>query len=317
MNSTDVYTDKPTTEIVPHGPQIWIYGVIVTVLNMVTLLALKRCKHMCVQIRILAMNLAISDVNAGLVCFYTTIVRYIPRTCFTHFLQTIWMSSTVYVTILTVTAMAVDRLFATYWAMKYLTFMTSTKIKLVCLFLWVISLVLATSAVIFGNLDCYGDDIQSSDGRIAYLFFICCVIMLSSYIGIFRNVLMHLRAEKNLNLPMNAYRKTRLTSVIKVTTIVIFFIVNYTPLMLYIIIDMIKPNLFTGINSFLTISIGMAVLNCFINPFLYVWRFEQCRQEVVAMLCFLNKKKITKIRTIMKKNHATYLNDSAATSESA
>ena len=212
----------------------------------------------------------------------------------------------VHISILTVTSMAFDRFLSIYLSLNYILILTSFRLKIWCGAIWVLSFVLSISA----NLtyyDCRSNDIQGMDGRLCALYTLCCLVMLFSYVGIYRNIKMHLNKEKRLNMPSDLYIQMRFRAILKMSTIVLVFILCYTPTMMYLLIDIIDHDIWGRHNLYSLTSVALVFMNSFINPFLYVWRFKQCRSQVMSLLCFWNKTKVNDIKTKMKENIATFL----------
>ena len=77
--------------------------------------------------------------------------------------------------------------------------------------------------------------------------------------------------------------------------------------MMYLLIDVIDHDKWGRHNQYSLTSAALVFMNSLINPFLYVWRFKQCRSQVISLLCFWNKTKVNDIKTKMKRKTATFL----------
>ena len=65
----------------------WIFGLLLIIFNSIALMALHRCQGMCLQIKILSMNLAISDLSLGLTFIYSGVLIFLPEYCLSQLIQ--------------------------------------------------------------------------------------------------------------------------------------------------------------------------------------------------------------------------------------
>lgn len=230
---------------------------------------------------------------------------------FIFLIQAILVSAWICTSILTITLMAMDRCLSIYWAMEYILIVTAKNLKILLVTIWLFSFALATFGIM-KKYRCYGNDVQGMDGAICILYFTCCVIMVISYSTIYHVVRNHQTQEKHLHIPSHRYHRARYKALITVTTIIAVFILNYTPIMVYLIADIINPNICKGINSCSEIPAFLVVFNSFINPFIYVWRYNECRKHFTALLCFWNRNLAMNINRSLKRSQAPFLDAPAS-----
>ena len=70
-----------------NGPLWLIFGLLLIVFNSIALIALHRCQGMCLQIKILSMNLAITDLALGFTSVYSGVLIFLPEHCLSQTIQ--------------------------------------------------------------------------------------------------------------------------------------------------------------------------------------------------------------------------------------
>ena len=70
-----------------NGPLWLMFGLLLIVFNSIALIALHRCQGMCRQIKILSMNLAISDLALGFTSVYVGVLIFLPEHCLSQTIQ--------------------------------------------------------------------------------------------------------------------------------------------------------------------------------------------------------------------------------------
>ena len=184
------------------------------------------------------------------------------------------------VSLLTLTAISVDRLLALLLGIRYRTVVTLKRTRILTATFWIISVASGSFYVIHT--------------RISVLYAIililsCSVISIASYTKIFRT-LSHYQAEvqdQTTALNMERYRK----AVSSALWVQLTLVVCYAPKLIILVVKIYRKKTYSshvlvinGITSILT------YFNSTLNPFLYCWKIKEVRQAVKQTvrqaLCF-------------------------------
>ena len=179
-------------------------------------------------------------------------------------------------TLLTVTAMSVDRYLAIYLHLRYEQVVTERRTRRVVLCLWFISivpLVMATTSVLVMILTIAG----------------CLVIVSFAWIKIYQVVRLHqAQIQDQIAVVTQSFNMARFrNSAINTLLVKVIVLVCYTPFLI--------ANIFLTVNFnpsnvvFLEISHIIVLLNSSLNPFVYFWRQRdlraQAKQLVIKFCC--------------------------------
>ena len=184
------------------------------------------------------------------------------------------------VSLLTLTAISVDRLLALLLGIRYRTVVTLKRTRILTATFWIIS-------VASGSF--YVTHTQISVLYAIILILSCSVISIASYIKIFRT-LSHYQAEvqdQTTALNMERYRK----AVSSALWVQLTLVVCYAPKLIILVVKIYRKKTYSshvlvinGITSILT------YFNSTLNPFLYCWKIKEVRQAVKQTvrqaLCF-------------------------------
>ena len=184
------------------------------------------------------------------------------------------------VSLLTLTAISVDRLLALLLGIRYRTVVTLKRTRILTATFWIIS-------VASGSF--YVTHTQISVLYAIILILSCSVISIASYTKIFRT-LSHYQAEvqdQTTALNMERYRK----AVSSALWVQLTLVVCYAPKLIILVVKIYRKKTYSshvlvinGITSILT------YFNSTLNPFLYCWKIKEVRQAVKQTvrqaLCF-------------------------------
>ena len=226
---------------------------------------------------IMLCSLALSDFLVGLIGQPVYITQQLTddRGLAYH----IWRllgSSLCVVTLLAITAIAVDRFLSLHYHMRYATLVTESRVKYVLIVIWLISFLVSVFDV--WNQRIY----QLSVGSIIA---ISLVISTLSYIRIYRIVRRHQlhinaqqQAVQNFNAGNNLNIARLKRSAMNTFVFYIALIICYFPMYLLLTLHGVSYVFWQTESEFAT---TLVLSNSCINPFLYCWRLRELRTAVV------------------------------------
>jgi len=224
---------------------------------------------------IMLCGLAVSDLLVGLIAQPIYIAKQLTNDGSIHVVWKLTVTSFSMVSLLTITAITVDRFLALHYHMRYATLVTESRVKYTLIIIWLFSVILACFQ--FWNIRVK----HLSSGAV---ILICLIISQLSYIRIYQIVRRHqmqieaqqqavqrFDVENNLNIA-RLERSARNT--------LIFFtalIICYLPLYIVLTVNTISQGNFQIEWDFAS---TFTFLNSSINPFLYCWRLREVRTAV-------------------------------------
>ena len=193
-------------------------------------------------------------------------------------------SSLCVVTLLTITAITVDRFLALHYHMRYATLVTVSRVKYVLIVIWCISFLISVFDV--WNQSIYQFTVGS-------IIAISLLISTFSYIRIYRIVRRHQlhinaqqQAVQNFNAGNNLNMAPLKRSAMSTFVFFIALIICYFPMYVLLTLHGLSYILWQRESEFAT---TLFLSNSCINPFLYCWRLRELRAAVVKtarkMLC--------------------------------
>ena len=188
------------------------------------------------------------------------------------------------VSLLTMTAISVDRLLALLLGLRYRQIVTLKRTYIILANFWVLSLVASLGTIFKTN-------ITFSYGRI--LIPICLVISITSYTKIFSalrhhqaHVQDHSQQQPSQPSALNVARYRK--AVYSALWVQLALVVCYTP---YGIVEIVPSKTYSS--HFREITIVLVYFNSTLNPFLYCWKISEVRRAVKqtirqALCCLLS-----------------------------
>ena len=178
------------------------------------------------------------------------------------------------VSLLTMTAISVDRLLALLLGLRYRQIVTLKRTYIILANFWVLSLVASLSTIFKTN-------ITFSYGRI--LIPICLVISITSYTKIFSalrhhhaHVQDHSQQQPSQPSALNVARYRK--AVYSALWVQLALVVCYAP---YGIVEIVLSKTYSShLRVFREITIVLVYFNSTLNPFLYCWKISEVRQAV-------------------------------------
>ena len=232
---------------------------------------------------IMLCSLAVSDFLVGLIAQPINIAKQLTEDGIVYYVVMLTGPSLCVASLMTITAITVDRFLALHYHMRYASLVTESRVKYTLILIWLISFLLSGFA--FWNP-------RVHNFVVAIVSIICLLICMASYIRIYCFIRRHQLeilaqqqavqssdAENNLNVP----RLKR--SAMNTFVFFIVLIICYLPL--YVLLTL--SGLSMDWQSEWEFAVTAVFMNSSINPFLYCWRLCELRTAVVKtarqMLC--------------------------------
>ena len=221
---------------------------------------------------IMICSLAVSDLLVGFIAEPFFIARELTRREVLVKLVVVMGYSVSIISLCTMTAISLDRLLALHYHMKYITLVTTLRIKYTVGMIWFTNLLL--TSFYFINVSTY-------HFVIATITVICIMTSSFTYICIFRIVRRHqlqIHSQQqavgtsNAGNSINMIRLQR--SVINTFLFYIFLIICYFPMYVMLTIKLSNKAIWKKDWNF---SVTLVFMNSSINPFLFCWRLRELR----------------------------------------
>ena len=262
--------------------------------NAVILIALHKVTSIYPPTKLLFRCLAVTDLCVGLISQPLFTLTFLDIMWDGNVMFHIFDASTIVlaaVSVLTSTAISVDRLVALMMGLRYRHVVTLRRVRAIVIFVWIISCALAAGTQFWVAVDKFQ---PISFNVFMVLIILCILTSIISYTKIYlqlRHQQIHLqenlqqqgqapnRGENPLNIAR--YKKT----VSSIAWVQLALLVCYLPFSVSHIIwfqDVLNPNL--AIASDLTFS--FLFLNSSLNPVLYCWKIKDVRQAVKNTIKF-------------------------------
>lgn len=275
-----------STNITRHhneSPLFFVFAVAYLVAacgNVLGFFVLIRCKKLPLQIKVLSINMTVPDFLLGSATGIAYGIQYVyplsdegAGVCHAIFDTLTTLS------ILNITAFGVDRYLSLKFALKYQIYTTKERMIAVCVAMWIFSIV---SAVMIQLLQ--------SD---ALLFkIIIRSVFLSLYVFSYLMILyMYRKHNRGIN-DLQSLSASRIIhdQMIFCRKIVLITGPHFVLYLLAIVVHVVmcfKENVPVWQMEMVVLSI--TVITIFINPILYIWRFRECRIQLLLMLCVCNR----------------------------
>ena len=233
---------------------------------------------------IMLCSLAMSDILVGFLAQPIFIALHLTKD---HFVYHVWIvtgPALCGVSLMTITAITVDRFLALHYHMRYATLVTKSRVIYTLIVIWLISFLV--SGFYF-----WGPRVRNF--ILGVLIIISLIICTFSYIRIYRIVRRHqlqIHAQQQAVQSSNAQNNLNMARLTRnAMNTFIFFIaltICYFPVYVVLTLDGISVTDWQPEWDLTTTAVFM---NSSINPFLYCWRLRELRTAVVKtarqMLC--------------------------------
>ena len=233
---------------------------------------------------IMLCSLAVSDLLLGFIAQPIYIAEQLAEDPFVYHVWKSIGASLCLISLLTITAITVDRFLALHYHMRYVTVVTKSRVKYAVVIVWLISL-LASCLHIWS--------LRVHKLHLGVVVFICVIIFTFSYIRIYLIVRRHrleIHAQQQALQSSNSENNLNMVrlknSAMNTFVFYIAFIISYFPMFILLSLYGIFNKNWQPKWNFAT---TLVFSNSSINPFLYCWRLRELPTAVVKtarrMLC--------------------------------
>lgn len=255
---------------------IWIVG------NALVLIAASKSRRIRSSSMEILSSLAFSDLLVGIIAQPLFLAHQFTKESFLNSLMVLIVYPICGVSLWTLTAISVDRFLALHFHMRYATLVTTTRVKISIAFIWLYNFV--SSALYY---------------LVPFIYFfimtlttvICILNFFLAYLGIYfivRHHQLQIHAQqqtvesKDVAGNVNGISMARLKkSAMNTFVFFIFFVICYLPMYALLTFAISKRAQWTTEYDF---SITVVFLNSAINPFLFCWRLQELRRNVLKTL---------------------------------
>ena len=227
-------------------------------------------------------SLAFSDLLVGIIAQPLFLAHQFTKESFLNSLMVLIVYPICGVSLWTLTAISVDRFLALHFHMRYATLVTTTRVKISIAFIRLYNFV--SSALYY---------------LVPFIYFfimtlttvICILTFFLAYLGIYfivrhHQIQIHAQQQtvesKDVAGNVNGISMARLKkSAMNTFVFFIFFVICYLPMYALLTFAISKREQWTTEYDF---SITVVFLNSAINPFLFCWRLQELRRNVLKTL---------------------------------
>ena len=254
--------------------------------NLLVLISIWRTPSLHTPSNILLVCLAFSDLGVGIVVQPIFLVYNIAKI---KRFANLFCSSTVAlniagrclcgVSLVTLTAISLDRYIAIFFHLRYQEIVTAKRIITISVGVWMVGIVFAAIPLWAGYI--------SVNFLLVSIVAVCSLITVFSFCKIHRVVRRHQvqihaqmqavqvgQQDNSLNMPQ--FKKSFLSMFL----IYVVFLLCYFPMFLALVI-MYTTGITVTKQSFYELGIEIVCINSSLNPFVYCWRLEQVRVAVI------------------------------------
>ena len=221
-------------------------------------------------------SLAVSDFLVGLVAQPINIAQQLTEDYIVNYVVMFTGPSLCVVSLMTITAITVDRFLAVHYHMRYATIVTEFRVKYTLTVIWLISFLL--SGFVFWLP-------REHKFVVAIVTIICLLICIASYVRIYCFIRRHQlqtyaqqRAVQSSNAGNNLNVAQLKRSAMNTFVFFIVLIICYLPL--YVLLTLLGLSIKDWRTEW-QFAITAVFLNSSINPYLYCWRLRELRTAVV------------------------------------
>jgi hypothetical protein len=305
-NSTTVATNF-SQPILTDAMLSSIGGVIVLE-NLLAITILYRCKRLNFQIKILSMNLAISDISTGVILSCPLSVYQYGENCeFKKYLA----FSVLNLSLFTVTMYNLARCFVFALGLKYYKYVTERRLICLCILFWVAGVI--TSYLMYYSenspfkIGCgFMYELEKNIVSQSTKYFLLCTIISNFFMYLYLLRQIHKRKHQVGNVESNhAVRNEQTNIVKKISVITVTFLAIATPFYITLTFPILDYSTPFGKTTHNVCGI-LLCLNSAMNPVFYVWRLNEPRYHLKLLIMKWNKAYCEKITQEFNQTVASY-----------
>ena len=262
--------------------------------NVVILFALRKVNSIRPQTKLLFQCLAVTDLAVGLAVQPLLAIAFIPGVVKRNIIFYLYQVSVsmgfflLTVSVLTTTAICVDRLLALLSGLRYHQIVTFRRVRLLLFCFWLLS------SVVIGLRYSTGY-VETARSILIALMLLSLLVSLASYAKIYRR-LRHQQQQVQIHVPqpqpqprngeaislnIARYKKT-VSSIVYVQLALGFCYLPYMSVGMLLTNGIIPPTAWGSL--FLGATITILCLNSTLNPILYCWRIREVKQAVKSTI---------------------------------
>ena len=275
-----------------YSKTIYIFACVINVMgslsstlgNIMILSALRKCQSLHSPSKALICSLALTDLVVGLVvlplftAYYLTIILEIPTYyCVIAVTYGRLSAFIVGVSLSTIATIAIDRYLAIHLRLRYRELVTLRRVVCVLVAEWIYVALLAGTWF-------WSVKVNVLSGAVG--IFICCLIIILSYLSIYRDLRRHVaqihqheNVSESSDFNFLSYKKT-VKSMLWISGLLIASCIPWLSSMFAILL--------TGLNNSTCLAMHLSAialyLNSSLNPVLYCWRIKGLKESVFADL---------------------------------
>ena len=234
---------------------------------------------------IMLCSLAVADFLVGLIAQPINIAEQLTEDRIVNYLVGLTGPFLCVVSLMTITAITVDRFLALHYHMRYTTIVTESRVKYTLILIWLINFLLSGFIFWFRRVHKF---------VVAIVSIICLLICMASYVRIYCFIRRHqlqIKAQQQAvqrsdaqggNLNVERLKRSAMNTFV----FFIVLIICYFPM--YVLLTLLGLSIKDSQHEW-QFAITAVFMNSSINPFLYCWRLRELRTAVVKtarqMLC--------------------------------
>lgn len=293
-------------------------GILITLENVISFSILYRCTRVNYQIRILSINLCLSDLITGIsLCFPIEAYTFGHKCGLKKYFNTTFVT----ISLLTVTMMDIDRCLVIHYGIQYYNYISRRLLTIVCICFWFVSLLIGYMMYFDydGKFGIHCEPMYHAPKNAITIFastFLLVSILSNIVMFIFLVLKIrrgyHKRKDVNFPAQMNMRFTEQAMVIKKLMVITGCFIFCASPYIIttFPVLDYKSP---VGKRIHMITAVTL-LANSAINPILYVWRFREARYHMKRLLCFWNEKYIEQLQSKHNEENATYIISGASPS---
>ena len=236
---------------------------------------------------IMLCSLAVSDFLVGLIAQPISIAKQLTNDRIVRYVVMLTGPSLCVVSLMTITAITVDRFLALHYHMRYVTLVTESRVKYSLILIWLINFLLSGFGFWYPRVHKF---------VVAIVTIICLLICMASFIRIYCFIRRHqlqIHAQQQAVQSSDAGNNLNIArlkrSVMNTFVFFIVLIICYLPFFVVSTLYGLSIKDWQTEWQYAEFAVTAVFMNSSINPFLYCWRLRELRTVVVKtarqMLC--------------------------------